>query len=989
MQNLKSYYNEADALQNKRIGEHLFGYDAYRKDGTIGKRFITCSYEKIIDIMDEDHNLYEYYGYDASPTKLFFDIDYKVGKNYNVKYETHMELFVDIKNHLINRLNTFFNKDVAVNAVILYACREDKFSFHIIYPSIIFKNMKQMKKFVKDVIYDDKYENIIDLAPYKKSNLRMMGQSKLGNPSSILQQTDKEIYYADTLLQYITEEDDIDFVNNVDEEENNIDVKFKPSKIDASYELVEDLLMILDVKRATQYEEWLKVFFILKSLGEDYLCLFLKFSARSKDYNEQGCIQKWNQTINETVMTMDTLICWARKDDYDNYMKINIKHNLGYHELSDEKFEMVEIGNYKDIKGKPLNTIFNYNFSSRYLLPSGYRGAEEQAKIIRYWNNTADIKCLLIKSPYGTGKTMLLKDLTDKYDRCLIMSYRQTLSYNLKGNLNGFQLYKEDDNANKLICQVDSLFRTALNYDLVIIDEIESMLRHFSARTFEKNSYSMFKRLIRIIGNCKKLICLDGDVSNRSFSFLNSVLNGQFIFLNNNVETVKKYFKMIRDYDRFINQIKKWLKDGKNVYIATMEANEGLTINDMFKDEYKTMCYYGKTDDKIKMNLCNVNEIWGNYQLVISSPTVEAGVDFNIEHFDYVCGMISHLSTSQYGFMQMMSRVRKVRNPYTLVYMGILPYSVELFGTYGYGYVKRFYNQFITEKNVEGYEVGDCEIYDNLMVYNRVESSNKTFNLFIPVLINIMLNKGHTVENIDGVRIKTRCKIDNIVKDKVLNIEIGDNDEYKTLMNKQTNNQLTEEDKFKLLKHIHVRTFGTDDIEFLTNHYMKLSSIRKYRLLTGRLDIQNCETTEAEYKIKVMIHETEKKLLSFINFNEIEAGATITIDETKMNEIYENSKIEMSSDYLFITSKGEKNKNKTVNKYDTFLKFTNMLRVMCSEYGIEMVKDNKRKKINGVDERFSIFNFSINNIINDRIKYFDNLAHEAELLKLIDYFLDD
>ena len=42
------------------------------------------------------------------------------------------------------------------------------------------------------------------------------------------------------------------------------------------------------------------------------------------------------------------------------------------------------------------------------------------------------------------------------------------------------------------------------------------------------------------------------------------------------------------------------------------------------------------TDDEQKIALNDVNRVWSEHQVVLYSPTIEAGVDFNKEHFNKI-----------------------------------------------------------------------------------------------------------------------------------------------------------------------------------------------------------------------------------------------------------------------------------------------------------------------------------------------------------------
>ena len=133
------------------------------------------------------------------------------------------------------------------------------------------------------------------------------------------------------------------------------------------------------------------------------------------------------------------------------------------------------------------------------------------------------IKTFSLKSPYDTGKTQMIKRILDKtkYKRILWVSYRISLTNDIHSNFKdyGFKNYQNDNinKSDKLIIQLESLYKLDNNnfkdseysdvpiYDLVIIDEIESILNHFSSSTI-KDSYNTYEYLQEIITNSGKLI---------------------------------------------------------------------------------------------------------------------------------------------------------------------------------------------------------------------------------------------------------------------------------------------------------------------------------------------------------------------------------------------------------------------------------------------------------------------------------------------------
>ena len=57
-------------------------------------------------------------------------------------------------------------------------------------------------------------------------------------------------------------------------------------------------------------------------------------------------------------------------------------------------------------------------------------------------------------------------------------------------------------------------------YDIIILDEIEGILNQLCSPTMNGQACEIYKYLVNIILNCKKLIVLDGDISSRTHNFI-------------------------------------------------------------------------------------------------------------------------------------------------------------------------------------------------------------------------------------------------------------------------------------------------------------------------------------------------------------------------------------------------------------------------------------------------------------------------------------
>jgi hypothetical protein len=108
----------------------------------------------------------------------------------------------------------------------------------------------------------------------------------------------------------------------------------------------------------------------------------------------------------------------------------------------------------------------------------------------------------------------------------------------------------------RLIVQIDSLINTfltnsdvicgeafELSYDTIVIDESESLLNHCDEKTLEKQDIEIWSFLDIMLKQSKKLIFMDGDMSQRSLGFDSSY--GRMIYVNNKNNETNKSINLI------------------------------------------------------------------------------------------------------------------------------------------------------------------------------------------------------------------------------------------------------------------------------------------------------------------------------------------------------------------------------------------------------------------------------------------------------------
>ncbi len=307
----------------------------------------------------------------------------------------------------------------------------------------------------------------------------------------------------------------------------------------------------------------------------------------------------------------------------------------------------------------------------------------------------------LLESAKGTGKTeamiKFVKDI-DKSKSILLISYRVSLCNKYQSDFAehglDFSLYSDKDQGerSRLICCLNSIKNRneedPMKWDIIIIDEIYSVLEHFNSDM--KNKISNLLYFERYIKGCDYLYCLDAHLNNIMVVDTLKALRepDQFTcWKNTKSHSYEDYtFNLMRivkndkNYERDVI-INKLLEDvNNNKKIAVVSSTKSLLeyINELLIEktiDKKIKIYTSATEENIKKNdLSNVETSWKNIDVILYSATISAGVSYNdidkITGFNKVyaflkCGLDvpSHNSADQ-----MLARIRQTTDKEMWVY---------------------------------------------------------------------------------------------------------------------------------------------------------------------------------------------------------------------------------------------------------------------------------------------------------------------------------
>jgi len=981
---------------------HLFSSD---KNCCGAKYFHLYTYENVYNIV-KNKNEHYYENYDNNKSiKFFMDIDFnfnKIDKNdIHFKYD-NMDDFINVV--LTEFTNIFSNYGYNNYPVIVQNASTDiKASYHIIFPTIIFKSCDHIKDFMNN-IQSNLIKNLFDLriidpAVYRTGCLRLLHCSKFKKQNKLKFYksynynfiSDEQIFMDSLLLNFDKNINVINYdikkvhpVNDINQIANHVfnttinNLHVQTQQVNTvqkcintfsndviSLEELQKLLDLINIKNADNYETWIRIGSALKNSNPDSFNLWVEWSKMSPKFkSDNDCLVRWN-SLNLKYITIGTLKWFAKTDSPKEYSEL--------YKSIDEQFNVPSI-----------------KINQEYLLNDIKKSLNEKScvvsSLIDNWicsNN----KCFVIKSPYGTGKTQLLIKLIREYGlkRVLYISYRKTLSNSIFGSFYELQFEKYTDknySADKFICQVDSLLKIVNNeslelpsYDLVIFDEVESILNHFNAKTL-KEKEDIFDYMIGIANNSKKCIMLDGDISNRAFTLIKNI--GSNIFVENIYPKLPKHFIFTENKDKFDKEINDDLKNGKKIVIVGMSSELCLRYNEMYKEKYKVCVYTSNSDDEQFKTLINVNNYWTQFDLVMYSPTIESGVDFNEKYFDKMYCMLSSESTSQRGFLQMCARIRYLKNNNIMIYLNHIPYY-ESAHPYTYSEAKQFflsiYNKYNKRKIIINPETKKSEIqYENslfneILIYNILEKENKNSAYFVPILLNLMKSKSHTYEldkNVTIIENNSKVKKSAIIQTKIINAQDINQNDFDELLIKQNASKLIHEDKIKMERFIYKKTFKTEiiDEEFMKKYYRKIHVISNIKYLFKN-ERHETITFDEDYKFKFSeIEKLEQKtvLLNLINtlgFNleDIKKGEK-KISKEEIEKVIETLKISWFSKYncqLFGLSK---------KKIDSIRSFMGTINSIFDDYGIKIIYTQKKVRIS--TSFLNTNNYVI--VINDNFK---------------------
>jgi len=487
----------------------------------------------------------------------------------------------------------------------------------------------------------------------------------------------------------------------------------------------------------------------------------------------------------------------------------------------------------------------------------------------------------------------------------------------------------------RLIVQFDSLHKVIGKYDLLILDEIESTTSHFS-NGFVKAFQSCYNKFIDYCEKVPKVIALDATLQNSTLSTL---------FPNRSITKIKNIYKSFSDYSAYFthestffeHQLIEELKAGKKIVLPTNVEAFAIKIAEMCKDitttsDGKPISIGIKTAD---LGTDIQTNDWNKYDLFIYSPTIVAGVSFNLEHFNMCFAYFTNKTSDAEFCIQQLARVRNLNDKIFYIYT---PHSYS-------EVCKPIEDQDLDDYILELIHTGSTNLnLDGLTVSAYDESVKKdTFYL----LFRKMLKKKHLtsinvhgyiehilkehgikcnkwlpyledeniVEKLKEVKmnsdsISKRLKIEEI--ESICNATPIDSFKYESLI-KVNSTQLSKSDQKSITRYLYTDTYGLPfdaelKVEEVKDKIKRMQGVRNFKLINDKSLEESIQFVKNKHTSK----QTKKFDTEVVE--EVSTDEEIEKEENKLNNTLQRKDEIIAIKHLKNKEKREKLKLQQASK---------------------------------------------------------------------------
>ncbi|KXS08815.1 hypothetical protein M427DRAFT_50296 [Gonapodya prolifera JEL478] len=754
-------------------------------------------------------------------------------------------------------------------------------------------HLVQIYSNIKDIAYTFNADDIFDVVTTLSDRIELRRSLTQGNRTS--HRLDWEMY---SIMQFITVKDRTKqkFITVTDP--NNL-VETIVSKIHNSSEFP---------------QPWNGFWFIgqtLKNISEElgdenkYLDLWIRWCGLCKvkfpNY-EQYCKAQWK----EMLVKKDNSL-----EGYKSGVHSLIKITQLYAEDPLKSYnELVEMSN--------LAVLHELDFS-------GFQTEKSMFNVENYNNPNGrckpynlDYDIVVAQSPMGSGKTHQIKDalFNRLEERILIVSPRRSFSREKVGEFNNlFKLegenrfvdYSDVDTRTtnmydvpKLAIQYESIHKLyhedilSTLYDVVILDEIESILYQTSSTTnkeYESNNMT----LMYLIINARNTIIADAFITNRTISMLKSIQKhyNKSIQISINESIPQKGKKVIVKglgcnlkkstdvkLDHLHDIIERLGQGEKIAAIYGSRAFKDEVIHEVqkkfaSKDGFKIKNYDSNTSEQEMKSLENVNEVWSDPEIKLLTYTtkITVGISFDKKDvFDRVMMSVNSSNAVPRDFIQAHYRIRDTKTKE--VNLSILDENSAK-GMIEYLPLSRAANAIKSLNDMFGVAPSGNQSVFN--VFTVIEKYNKyedmlAKTMFSATMLNYFKRCGYEIvteglgeEELPDPRVKGNYmeneKLFKLFSEQPYLI----NHDFTELNSKVTQGKASDEENWQLKMHFHLKTLQNARVNIVDNSLFKGDNLISRLSLESSLNLaDNLDALTGDINAKVLSYASKKVASEFM-----------------------------------------------------------------------------------------------------------------------------
>jgi hypothetical protein len=269
-------------------------------------------------------------------------------------------------------------------------------------------------------------------------------------------------------------------------------------------------------------------------------------------------------------------------------------------------------------------------------------------------------------APLGSGKSYrcieALKPVIDNTTSILVPTSRTSYADNITQRYNeefddkficykNVESFKEILYADRLVVQLESIIKTKKPmFDIVIIDEIESLLYQFLSETIKARFEDCLERFLHYLCNATKIIACDAFSSNRLLNFIRFIKQNHvnkdlkiMLSINQGKTISRKAFKLgtvcgrnkEKMHKSLLYYIFKKINEKKKIAIVSASKKDLDTIIANIIEKYpdlKVKTYTSDTDDtECREHFKQCNKYWFELDVVSWTSKILIGINFSIE----------------------------------------------------------------------------------------------------------------------------------------------------------------------------------------------------------------------------------------------------------------------------------------------------------------------------------------------------------------------